>query len=190
METAKVDVRKLQLLNDRINQCLDALNQVRLSTYGLSHTQANVPFGQANVPFGQANVPFGAAGPMAGGLDPRFVYGMPPITPGIGGGLSHSPFAAQMGAGLAPGIGGVGIPFQQPFQQLQQPFQSPFQQQPFQSAAQFPIWNSPIGLSHTGIETESLYNRPLWADPLLAARVAQTFPYVQYGVPPVVTGIY
>src|SRR5215475_9163436 len=36
METAKVDIRKLQLLNDRINQCLDALNQVRLSVHGLS----------------------------------------------------------------------------------------------------------------------------------------------------------
>jgi len=158
METAKVDVRKLQLLNDRINQCLDALNQVRLSTYGLSHTQANVPFGQV----GQANVPFGAAGPMAGAFDPRFGYGMPGIAPGIGGGLSHSPFTSPF---TAQG----GVPFQPPFQ----------------SAAQFPIWNSPIGLSHTGIEAESLYHRPLWADPLLAARVAQTFPYVQYGVPPV-----
>lgn len=36
METAKVDIRKLQLLNDRINQCIDALNQVRLSVHGLS----------------------------------------------------------------------------------------------------------------------------------------------------------
>src|SRR6266542_5391882 len=44
METAKVDIRKLQLLNDRINQCIDALNQVRLSVHGLSqglaHTSA------------------------------------------------------------------------------------------------------------------------------------------------------
>ena len=36
METAKVDIRKLQLLNDRINQCIEALNQVRLSVHGLS----------------------------------------------------------------------------------------------------------------------------------------------------------
>lgn len=35
---AKVDVRKLQLLNDRINQTIDALNEVRLSVRGLSHT--------------------------------------------------------------------------------------------------------------------------------------------------------
>jgi len=32
---AKVDVRKLQVLNDRINQTIDALNQVRLSVHGL-----------------------------------------------------------------------------------------------------------------------------------------------------------
>jgi len=38
METAKVDIRKLQLLNDRINQCLEALQQVRYSVHGLSHS--------------------------------------------------------------------------------------------------------------------------------------------------------
>ena len=35
MDTVKVDVQKLQILNDRISQCLDALNQVRLSVHGL-----------------------------------------------------------------------------------------------------------------------------------------------------------
>src|SRR5690242_14280750 len=38
---AKVDVRKLQILNDRINQTIDALNQVRLSVHGLGHTGVN-----------------------------------------------------------------------------------------------------------------------------------------------------
>ena len=33
---ARVDVRKLQVLNDRINQTIDALNQVRLSVHGVS----------------------------------------------------------------------------------------------------------------------------------------------------------
>ncbi len=37
MDTVKVDIRKLQTLNDRINQCIDALGQVRLSVHGLSH---------------------------------------------------------------------------------------------------------------------------------------------------------
>ena len=160
METARVDVRKLQLLNDRINQCLDALNLVRLSTYGLSHTPAPVPFGAP----AQTPPPF----------DPRFAYGVPPIAPGIGSGINHTPYAPPPGVGFTPGIPGVGIPFQ------------PSYPPPFQSVAQFPVWNSPIGLNHTGIGAESFYHRPLWADPLLAARVAQTFPYVQFGVPPIV----
>ena len=44
----RVDVRKLQLLNDRINQCMDALQQVRFGVQGISHTpQYNVqqPYG-------------------------------------------------------------------------------------------------------------------------------------------------
>ena len=44
METAKVDIKKLQALNDRINQCIDALNQVRLSVHGLAHTTPGGPF--------------------------------------------------------------------------------------------------------------------------------------------------
>jgi len=162
METARVDVRKLQLLNDRINQCLDALNLVRLSTYGLSHAPATVPFG----------APATTAPP----FDPRFAYGGPPIVPGLGNGISHTPYAPPLGAGFTPGIPGGGVPFQLPFPS------------PFQSAAQFPIWNSPVGHNHThtGIGAESFYPRPLWADPLLAARVVQTFPYVQFGAPPMV----
>lgn len=40
METAKVDIRKLQLLNDCINRTIEALNQVRLSVHagGLQHS--------------------------------------------------------------------------------------------------------------------------------------------------------
>src|SRR5258708_8948551 len=40
METAKVDIRKLQTLNDSINRTIEALNQVRLSVHGgsLSHS--------------------------------------------------------------------------------------------------------------------------------------------------------
>src|SRR5215510_44001 len=58
METAKVDIRKLQLLNDRINQCIDALNQVRLSVHGLlagaglSHTSPFFPGVNPGIPTG------------------------------------------------------------------------------------------------------------------------------------------
>jgi hypothetical protein len=42
------------------------------------------------------------------------------------------------------------------------------------------------GLTHTSPETLGGFNRPIWADPLLTARIVQTFPYAQLPVPPVV----
>lgn len=121
MDTAKVDIRKLQLLNDRINQCIDALNQVRLSVHGLSHTSQ----------------------PQAG---------MPGLQQG----------QAVPGAPFGYGLAGQGSPFVQ---------SSPFIQ----------------GLSHTGAEGFESPGRPVWADPLLSARIAQTFPYAYVAAPPVVT---
>jgi hypothetical protein len=71
METARVDLRKLQLLNDRIAQVIDALNQVRFSVHGLQHSPGFTgipgigngytpwqfsPYGQAT-PFTTANIP-------------------------------------------------------------------------------------------------------------------------------------
>lgn len=53
MEKVQVDARKLQLLNDRINQTIDALNQLRMTAQqagiGLSHSSAigYSPFAQA-----------------------------------------------------------------------------------------------------------------------------------------------
>ncbi len=77
METVNVDIRKLQLLNDRINQTIDALNQVRLSVHGLQHTQQNIPWGYgANLPVGQ--VPVGTI--PSGGV---------PVSP-FGYGISHT----------------------------------------------------------------------------------------------------
>jgi hypothetical protein len=40
---AKVDIRKLQLLNDRIHQTIDALNQVRMSVQGIQHSAPQYP---------------------------------------------------------------------------------------------------------------------------------------------------
>ena len=45
METVKVDIQKLQLLNDRIAQTLEALNMLRMSVHGIQHTQAISPWG-------------------------------------------------------------------------------------------------------------------------------------------------
>ncbi len=79
METAKVDIRKLQLLNDRINQCIDALNQVRLSVHGLSAASTGVQSG------------------IGAGQNPAFEYGL---------GLTHSGFGqnpfVQQGFGQSP----------------------------------------------------------------------------------------
>jgi hypothetical protein len=152
METAKVDIRKLQLLNDRINQCLDALNQVRLSVHGLSQglshstPQAGINAG-APAGFGQSG--FGASPFSQPGVNP-FVQN--PFSPGITPGLSHT-------TGLSPFAQGIN-----PFGQGMNPYLS-------------------------GVGPESLEGsvRPIWADPILTARITQTFPYAQFPVPPVVT---
>lgn len=55
METVKVDVRKLQLLNDRINQTLEALHQVRLTMHAPQqiHDERNAfSFAPGGVPQG------------------------------------------------------------------------------------------------------------------------------------------
>ncbi len=148
MDTAKVDIRKLQLLNDRINQCIDALNQVRLSVHGLSHTSPS----------------------------PQLT-GMQGVNP-----WSQNPV-------LGPGSTGYAL--------LPQPGAFGFQQAPYvaglshTSQAGIPV---PIGGVHPlaafgGAAGESfdISPRPVWADPLLAARIGQTFPYAYVSIPPVVT---
>jgi hypothetical protein len=45
METVKVDTQKLQLLNDRIAQTIDALNQLKMSVHGIQHSQAQPYYG-------------------------------------------------------------------------------------------------------------------------------------------------
>ena len=162
---AKVDVRKLQLLNDRIAQTIEALNQVRLSVHGLSHTnvmQSAMPFGQTNMPFTQGNFPFTPQNiPYPG-------YGMmPPTYPGYQGffpGLSHSPFTAPYTMGNVPGFI---PPF--PIQGFTPPFPTPnfpgFTPLPFMS-----------GLSHTSPEIYEQRILELKAsDPY---RLVQTFPFM------------
>jgi hypothetical protein len=91
METAKVDIRKLQLLCDRINQTIEALNQVRLSVHGLTHSNVN---------------PLVGAIPGAG--VPSFGFGVPP-TFGLGSiGASVSPFG--LGQTASPWMPGFGVP--------------------------------------------------------------------------------
>jgi hypothetical protein len=152
METAKVDIKKLQVLSDRINQCIDALNQVRLSVHGL--TQSN-PFNQGFQGFG---------------------------SPGITPGLSHT-------SGATPPFGTAGInPYANPYASFgggQAGFPVGFQGG-MQGIPTGQGINPLIGLSHTGPETIEAY-KSTWNDPYLAARVTQTFPYLQFAVPPVVS---
>ena len=151
METAKVDIRKLQLLNDRINQCIDALNQVRLSVHGLSqglsHTGAQTginpgsPYG-----FGQAGVnPFALGQGFGSQGFGQMPVGQIPLSQGFAPGLSHTTGFSPFAQGMSP---------------------------------------YPSGVSPEGLEASV---RPIWADPILTARITQTFPYAQFPVPPVVT---
>jgi len=90
---ARVDVRKLQLLNDRISQMIEALNQVRLSVHGLSHSPiVNSQVGPLGYP---SYLGYGAQtlGVPGYGIQPTFgpnLQGLP-ITSGFG--LQHTPFS-------------------------------------------------------------------------------------------------
>jgi hypothetical protein len=135
---AKVDVRKLQVLNDRINQTIDALNQVRLSVHGLSHSgvmpqmnplayltqgygaQGFGTPGFSGQGFGQQG--FGQQGFGQQGLGQQGFGGFPqtPWSQGIGG-LGHTGVPPQVNPLLAQGLqqspyqtvnpfGGIGVP--------------------------------------------------------------------------------
>jgi hypothetical protein len=167
METAKVDIRKLQFLNDRINQTIDALNQVRLSVHGLSHSAGQM----SGIGAGQGmGLPGGYPQTFQGVYNQGVPGGFPQsFVPG----LSHSPlqFSPYGAQGMQGSQGFFGA----------NPVPAGFGQQAGIGAP----W-AQGGLSHTGLETEN-FNRPLWSDPTLVARLQQTFPYAQYPVPPVVT---
>jgi hypothetical protein len=190
METAKVDIRKLQQLNDRINQTIDALNQVRLSVHGLSHTSPVNPIGQqgglgiggqqqAGFPMQQAGFPVQQAG-----FQQPFVPGLshsPMQFGGQQGGLNpYAGFAGGAQLGWNPYAAFAGVP-QAGFHTLAGAGFAGLQGGPIPYMGQFG------GLSHTGQEPLEAYSRAVWSDPLLATRIAQTFPYAQYPVPPVVS---
>lgn len=61
MDSVRVDLARLQLLNDRICQCLDALNQVRVSM------APGTTFGQGFPSFG-TNSPWNPTAPWVGGI--------------------------------------------------------------------------------------------------------------------------
>ena len=110
METAKVDIRKLQLLNDRINQTIEALNQVRMSVHGIGHS---VGYAQQMSPFGmgmpQQPMQSMGYGTTAGFPGPYGLQGQFPGTPWGGmGGLAHTG-GWQTGSHGWTGVGQTGF---------------------------------------------------------------------------------
>jgi hypothetical protein len=172
---AKVDIRKLQILNDRITQTIDALNQVRLTVHGLAHTSPQMtPFtsglgigtpgiGQQGFASQGFGVPFGTS-PLSGlgvpgfqahpgflgaGLQHTTPFGIPSgfVNPLIGALQSgYTPYVPSLAGGINPAIG---IP--QTFGQVGGLFHS-----------------NPEAIEHRLLEFRA-------SDPY---RIASTFPYV------------
>lgn len=186
METAKVDIRKLQLLNDRINQCIDALSQVRLSVHGLA--SGPTPGLGIGAGFGQGPTGLSHTGAFGSPFVPQGIGGM--MSPGIPQQFGASPFGQQFGGAFGQ------VPGASPYGQL------PIAQNPwFQSVtpglshstgawapAAFAQGVNPYGgASQFGNEGPDAYGRTGGVDPLLTARITQTFPYAQFPAPPVVS---
>lgn len=123
MDTVTVDVQKLQTLNDRIAQMIDALNQVRLSTHGLQHSQP--------LAYAQPVLPQPA---LAQSAVPHVMYTQPLGTPWTAG-LQHSaplfnPFGQmpfQTGQQIPLGLGiSHSIPLTDPYRQAQMAQGLPF----------------------------------------------------------------
>lgn len=161
---AKVDVRKLQMLNDRIIQTLEALTQVRASVHGIGQ-----------------NGPYSA-------------YGQPMASPVYPGGLGHTPLLspyAQWPVPLNGSFAPIGLSHssypQSPFVPQLTPWQSPAaipqyayaQQQPYAQQPYAP-WTpfAPMGLSHSGID--DVERRIVEQRANDVTRLMQTFPYGAY----------
>jgi hypothetical protein len=168
---AKVDVRKLQILNDRINQTIDALNQVRLSVHGLGHTglsQGMNPFTQG---LGQQS--FGQFGQQPFGV--------------------QQPFGFQQSMGIPSPYG---IPQQfgfqhNPYQQYLNPFTNPLftqgQSSPWGQVGSPWGYNQGAGglgslygggLSHSSPELKYMERQLAEVRANNPFRIAQTFPFV------------
>jgi hypothetical protein len=167
METAKVDIRRLQVLNDCINRTIEALNQVRLSVHagGLQHSAPIGVSGYVQAPYLAS--PLASMGiPAAYG--PAAAYGVP--------GLGHTAAAYYpQYAAAALAASAYGQPFA-----AQVPFASPSAAWASPSA-----WTTPSawatqglgGLGHSALGSTD------W-DPYTQSRISHTFPFVHWGYSP------
>jgi hypothetical protein len=203
---AKVDVRKLQLLSDRISQTIDALTQVRYSVHGIGHSNAFLPhlapfygvhgagvlghtnphfgfgIGHTNPHFGygQTNPHFGFG---IGHTNPHFGYGIGHTNPAFGFGLPH--FAGAYGQpswvggymGVPSWLGGVGIGHTNPG------FTTPFGYgvHPLHHVGN-PVAAFGAGMPWMGFGSLSHSNPEL--DPQWWQRASATFPFAFGGVVP------
>ncbi|HZO13442.1 MAG TPA: hypothetical protein VFB62_09285 [Polyangiaceae bacterium] len=147
---ARVDLNKLQILNDRICQTIDALNQVRLSVRAVNQvTGIASPYTSSQVGF-QHSTPwaYGAMGSVSPWSNPFALQGLTGLTPM---GLQHSVL------GNAVPYGSSAVPYGS-------------SAVPYGASPHFPQ-----GLQHS---TQDLYELQLAQiraqDPF---RVAQTFPF-------------
>jgi hypothetical protein len=156
--TAKVDIRKLQLLNDRIAQTIEALNQVRLSVHGLGFAQ-----------------PPGVGMP---GYVPQYpaAFQSPWQTQGI---LHSSPYAQQnpLVHMLAQNPMLASVLGQQAFAQPGVAYGGLSHTSPEAIYAQG-AWGQPHSAIGQGVFGQ-------WLDPITQARVMQSFPFAQMPISPV-----
>ena len=131
MQTATVDIRRLQILNDSINRTIDALNQVRLSVYGTVTQNA---------------------------------LGVSPAVSGLAHAAAQNPFVTNALVN-----------------QLANPFTNPFATNAFAGNVTSALNNPYATLATTGLGHSAFGS---YADPYATARIAQTFPFVQWGYSP------
>jgi hypothetical protein len=183
METAKVDIRKLQTLNDCINRTIEALNQVRLSVHGGSLPYS--PLGAQSLGAPSYLGAYSGAYGSPFGIAPSIVGQLSGVVPGI----AHSAAAAALGAtpwaGLAPsaaygpaayGPAAYGAAAYGPAAYGAAAYG------PLAYLAQQGLGAAQAGLGHSGAADARLGYE--YADPYASARIAQTFPFVHWGYSP------
>ena len=154
METVKVDIQKLQLLNDRIAQTIDALNQVRMSAHGIHHTPALSPW--AVNPY----TTYGTSPFVQGSYPTPYSQFTPYSVP-----FAPTPYPTTLGAGIQHSSAQY-VPYTVPFV----PTQLATGMQP--TTASYPQQQLSVPWANNGISHTSAW------DPTF--RTAQTYPWVQW----------
>jgi hypothetical protein len=166
MESVKVDAQKLQILNERLAQTIEALNQVRMSMHGIQQHQ---PTTAGSMPF----TPFGYAYPYAATpFVPSYGYGYG--TP-FGPGISHTTAPTPWQATPWQQTPWTTTPWQQtapwqttPWQTMPWQQTTPWQTMPWQQTApwqtaqtQWPTTQQPWPTTGNGI-SHSTWETPAW----------------------------